>query len=343
MRERFDELSGCIVSPVPSVFHAANLALVRHSSNKPGFERTPVLFFHGATVPTLMTSAFRIDGRSWFDALAASERSIYGIDLLGYGESDPYPPVIEDAGVDPREFGTGERLVPEIDAVVDLIRAENGAEKVHIIAISRGAIPAGYYATAYPEKVQSITFHGPITRQSGMGAAVVQKYFGTPSLPPISHFAVSAEDRFVLLRDDRPAGTPSPLEEDFVRNWAAVYSERVHGDRSKIGEPIKAPMGFAVDISSAWDDVYFDESRLTMPTFIIRGEWDEYLTPAASCQRMFERVSSPKKLYLQLPEGTHSMMFERCRHAVHRYTKLFLDEHDNNGGSHAKEAAHHYA
>lgn len=343
MRMGLDDLSGCTISPVASKLHPANLALIRHSSNNPRSPRTPVLFFHGATVPTLMTSAFRIDGLSWFDALAACDRSIYGIDLLGYGESDPYPEPANEQGVDPREFGTGERLVPEIDAVVDLIRTENDADKVHIIAISRGAIPAGYYATAHPEKVQSIIFHGPITRQSGMGAAVVQKYFGTPTLPPISHFSVSAQDRFVLLRDDRPAGTLSPLEEDFVRNWAAVYSERVHGDRSKIDQLIKAPMGFAVDISRAWDDIYFDETRLTMPTFIIRGEWDEYLTPAASCQQMFERISSPRKLYLQLPQGTHSMMFERCRHAVHRYTKLFLDEHENNGGRHAEEAAHHQA
>lgn len=328
MRTGYDASTGCSVSSIPSRHPQANLALISHSSNRPGLERAPVLFFHGATVPTFMTSAFRIDGTSWFDALAAAKRPIYGIDLLGYGESDPYPSSSEGEEINPADFGPGRELVSEIDVVVDAIRRECHADKVHIIAISRGAIPAGYYATEHPEKVQTITFHGPITRQVGLGRSVSQKYFGVPELPRVSHFAVSAKERFVLLRDDRPAGTESPLEEDFVRNWAAIYSQRAHGDASKVDEPIRAPMGFAVDIFNAWEDTYFDETRLTMPTFIIRGEWDQYLTPAVSCQRMFEVISNSRKLYLQLPEGTHSMMFERCRRALYRHTSQFLIENE---------------
>lgn len=328
MKIGLDSQSGCIISSVKSINHEACLALVRHNSNKTGGALRPVLFFHGATVPTLMTSAYRIDGLSWFDALAANGRPIYGLDLLGYGESDPYPDEEDGLPKNPRAFGPGPSLIGEIDAVVDRIRSENNVDSIHIIAISRGAIPAGYYSTAHPEKVRSLTLHGPITRQSGLGSAVIQKYFGTPSLPAISHFSVSAQDRFVLLRDDRPSGTISPLEEGFVRNWANDYSQRVHGDRNQVDKPIKAPMGFAVDISSAWDDDYFDETLLTMPTFIIRGEWDEVLTPAASCQALFEKIPGSRKRYLQLPEATHSMMYEKCRHDVHRYTKLFLADHD---------------
>lgn len=328
LKTGFDSKSGCIISSIQSINYNASLALVRHASNKKTGGQKPVLFFHGATVPTLMTSAYRIDGLSWFDALAATERPIYGLDLLGYGESDPYPSVDDLLPSDPQEFGPAPSLIGEIDAVVDLIRSENSVDSIHIIAISRGAIPAGYYSAAHPEKVRSLTFHGPITRQSGLGSAVIQKYFGSPTLPAISHFSVSAQDRLILLRDDRPAGTTSPLEEDFVRNWVHDYSQRVHGDRNEINKPIKAPMGFAVDISSAWDNSYFDETRLVMPTFIIRGEWDETLTPAASCQALFEKIPGAKKQYLQLPEATHSMMYEKCRHVVYKQTKLFLSDHD---------------
>jgi len=328
LKTGFDSQSGCIISPVRSIKYDACLALIRHSSNETGGPLRPVLFFHGATVPTLMTSAYRIDGLSWFDALAESGRPVYGLDLLGYGESDPYPGEEDGLPKNPQDFGAGPDLIAEIDAVVDRIRSEHEVDAIHIIAISRGAIPAGYYSTAHPQKVRSLTLHGPITRQSGLGSAVIQKYFGTPSLPEISHFSVSAQDRFVLLRDDRPASTVSPLEEGFVRNWARDYSQRVHGDQELVDRPIKAPMGFAVDISNAWDDNYFDETLLTMPTFIIRGEWDEVLTPAASCQAFFEKIPGARKRYLQLPEATHSMMYEKCRRDVHRYTKSFLADHD---------------
>jgi len=317
-----------MISSFKSKINHGNIALIRRFSDSDGGNLKPVLFFHGATVPTLLTSAYRIDGLSWFDALTVEGRPIYGLDLLGYGESDPYPELPKNKSVNPSDYGSGLSLIEEIDEIVNYIAKQHETEKIHIIAISRGAIPAGYYATTYPEKVQSITFHGPITRQVGLGEEVTMKYFGSSTLPSIGHFSLSARDRFNLFRDDRPFGTQSPLESSFSQNWMNDYSERVHGDRNKIDDPIKAPIGFAVDIINAWNDIYFDESHLVMPTLILRGEWDKYLTPAISCQQLFEKISSPQKLYLQLPEGTHSMMFEKCRHSVHQFTKQFLNKHD---------------
>lgn len=328
MKERFDPSSGCFIRGIPSVTHNATLALVESESTRIGTGKTPVLFFHGATVPTLMTSAYRIDGLSWFDALSTNGRPIYGLDLLGYGEADPYPDIDEESPQNPAEFGTGPSLIAEIDNVVDYLRERHSVNAIHICAISRGAIPAGYYCTAHSGKVRSLTLHGPITRQQALGTAVIQKYFGQPELPQVSHFSLSANDRYVLLRDDRPPGTKSPLEPSFAQSWARDYSLRVHGNGNKIDTPIRAPMGFAVDISNAWNDNYFDERKLTMPTLILRGEWDEVLTPAQSCQSLFEKIPGENKTYIQLPQATHSMMFEKCRRKLYFYMNVFLEEHD---------------
>ena len=287
---RFDEKSGCNVIPIKSVKHDANLALIRSQMNNPllAGNQKPVLFFHGATVPTMMTSAYKIDGLSWFDALAASGRLVWGLDLLGYGESDQYPTVDLDGDhSDPENYGVAGSLIEEIDNAVEFILSESRETKLHVIAISRGAIPAGYYCAAFPEKIQSLTFHGPITRQGGNATDLVEKFFGTTSIPRVSHFALSSKNRFELLRDDKPEGTISPLEPGFTANWVRDYCSRVHGDPNAVDQPVLAPMGFAVDIFNAWNDIYFDETKLTMPTFILRGEWDHVLTSLnISCHPM---------------------------------------------------------
>ncbi len=331
VKPRFDRLSGCHIKPIRSVSHAASLALLmtgRLDSFRQSGKR-PILFFHGATVPTLMTAAYRIAGLSWFDFLSMDARSVWGLDLLGYGESDSYPAQsLTENECDPNDYGVAASLVDDIDNAVTRILASTGADSLHIVAISRGAIPAGYYATAYPAKIRSLTFHGPITRQEQNVTALLAKYFGTTELPNISHFALSAEKRFELLRDDKPLGTISPLEPEFAACWVGDYSQRAHGDRAAVDLPVLAPIGFALDICNAWSGVYFDERLITMPALILRGEWDHVLTPAESCQEMFEEIGSSVKRYVQLSEGTHSMMYEKCRHTLYRETASFIREYD---------------
>lgn len=322
MEHVFDEISGCNIAKIKSIGYDANLALISHSKNDSNTTgKIPVLFFHGATVPTLMTSAFKIEGMSWFDALSEDNRPVYGLDLLGYGESDAYPLANEVGEKNPEEYGMASTLIDEIDHVVDVLLERYSVNSIHIIAISRGANPM---------KVKSLILHGPITRQKNLGTAVIKKYFGTPRLPKVSHFSVSAFERFNLLKDDRPEDTKSPLEDDFIESWPHHYSQRVHGDQSKIHDPIKAPMGFAVDISNAWNDIYFDETQLTMPVMILRGEWDNILTPRDSCQNLFDKIPSRSKIYIQLSEATHSMMFEKCRWELYSHTKSFLSKNDIN-------------
>jgi pimeloyl-ACP methyl ester carboxylesterase len=86
--------------------------------------------------------------------------------------------------------------------------------------------------------------------------------------------------RFEMLRDDKPPSAVSQLDPDFVANWVKDYNKRVHGVLATEAPPIRTPMGFVVDIYDAWCGKYFDTSKITMPTLIIRGEWDEVLTPA---------------------------------------------------------------
>jgi alpha-beta hydrolase superfamily lysophospholipase len=290
----------------------------------------PVLFFHGATVPNQFTSEYRMDGMSWMGHLSQHGWQVYGLDLPGYGRSSRYSEP-EGGEVDPRVFGSAEAVQADIAAAVDWILSETGSSAVHIIAISRGAIPAGYFASANASKVRSLTFHAPITKKSGIAPKIIEELLGSPEIPSTDRFSLSANDRFRLLAEDRPEGTVSCLETAFVENWVQHYGETLGNgsDGSGAGDrPIATPIGFAVDIFDAWHGRYFETAAVTSPFLLLRGDWDRFLTPAAETQRLFEDIGATEKYYVQFPRATHSLLFEEGRHEMYRVVETFLSRFD---------------
>ncbi len=317
---------------MPSVVHDAKIAVVAAQPHSVDAKKTPVLFFHGATVPTSLTSACKIDGVSWFDALSENGRRVFGFDLLGYGLSDGYPRGFVEKHNSPYYYGVGNTLTQEVDSVVNYICAATDSKTVNIIAISRGAIPAGYYINEFSHKVSSFIMHAPIVRKSQSGTDLLMKYFGEKQLPNFAYFPMSIDDRYNLLRDDKPEGTTSPLERWFVENWRREYSHSVFGDYDSSDREVKTPMGFAVDLVNAWNDTYFDETLITVPSLIFRGEWDNVLTPANETQKMFDAISSKQKYYLQFSEATHSIMYEKSRFQLYQQCNNFLNHTDSRSG-----------
>lgn len=290
----------------------------------------PVLFFHGATVPSQFTSEYKMDGTSWMGQLSQHGWQVFGLDLPGYGRSSRYPEP-EGGDVDPRVFGSAEAVQADIAAAVDWILNETGTSAVHVIAISRGAIPAGYFAAAHAGKVRSLTFHAPITKKSGIAPEVVEELLGSREIPSTDRFSLSANDRFRLLAEDRPEGTVSSLETSFVENWVQHYGETLGNgsDGSIAGDrPIATPIGFAVDIFDAWHGRYFEPAAVISPFLLLRGDWDRFLTPAAETQGLFEDIGAAEKYYVQFPRATHSLLFEEGRREMYSVVETFLSRFD---------------
>ena len=68
----------------------------------------------------------------------------------------------------------------------------------------------------------------------------------------------------------------------------------------------------------------------TVPTLLIHAEWDRD-TPAYMSQTLFPLlVNAPGKRYVQLAEGTHTIVMEKNRMKLFEAVQAFLDE---SGGS----------
>jgi len=63
-----------------------------------------------------------------------------------------------------------------------------------------------------------------------------------------------------------------------------------------------------------------------VPTLLVDAEWD-HDTPPYMAQMLFPLlVNSPDKRYVELAQGTHSIMMERNRLKLFEAVQAFLDE-----------------
>jgi pimeloyl-ACP methyl ester carboxylesterase len=63
-----------------------------------------------------------------------------------------------------------------------------------------------------------------------------------------------------------------------------------------------------------------------VPTLLILAEWDQD-TPAYMAQALFPLLTNaPRKRYVEIGEGTHTVIMEKNRMQLFREVQMFLDE-----------------
>ena len=93
---------------------------------------------------------------------------------------------------------------------------------------------------------------------------------------------------------------------------------------------LRAPNGVIDDVLKYWssEKPFYDPSKITVPTLIIHAEWDADL-PSYQAQAYFKELThTPYKRFVELGEGTHTVMMEKNRMQFFREIMLFLDEKD---------------
>ena len=209
-----------------------------------------ILFVHGSSMASQPTFDLHVPGRPWsspMDWFAARGFDCWTMDNEGYGRSDKHRPINSDIsnGADDLAAGT------------DLIRETCGATKLLVYGISSGALKAGLFAQRHPERVARLALD-----------AFVWTGEGSPTL---------AERRKKL--PEFLAKTRRPIDRAFVRS----IFDRDHpgtADDATISAFADAiltlddsmPTGTYVDMCSKLPLV--DPTKVTVPTMIMRGEWD---------------------------------------------------------------------
>jgi pimeloyl-ACP methyl ester carboxylesterase len=285
-----------------------------------------VLYVHGATYPASTSFDLPLDGLSWMDYLAARGYDVWLLDVRGYGRSTR-PSEMADKPDAHGPIVRGDTAVRDIGAVVDFILKRRNIPRLNLIGWSWGTSLMATYTTQNPGKVERLALYAP---------GWIRK---TPSLVPVAPGKLGAWR--ATTRAQALArwltGVPEDKKATLIpAGWFDQWADAAWADdpvgAQQTPPVIRAPNGVLADGAEYWSSnrPYYDPAKITVPTLLVHGEWDQDLPPYMA-QTLFPLlVNAPTKRYVMLAEGTHTMIMEKNRLELFKAVQAFLDE---GGGS----------
>jgi pimeloyl-ACP methyl ester carboxylesterase len=284
-------------------------------------ERT-LLYVHGATYPSSTAFDLQLGGMSWMDYIAERGYDVYLLDLRGYGKSTR-PKEMNDKPEANAPIVRGDTAVKDISTVVDFILKRRNIPRLDLLGWSWGTTLMATYTTQNAAKVERLVLYAPAWIRT------------TPSLVqagpgPIPAYRAVRKDQALwrwltgVAEDKKASLIPAGW---FDARADATWATDPEG--GKMDPPVlRAPNGVVQDGAEFFGagKTYYDPAKVTVPTLLIHAEWDQD-TPSYMAQTLFPLlVNSPGKRYVQLAEGTHTIIMEKNRLELFKAVQAFLDE-----------------
>ena len=286
-----------------------------------------VLYIHGATYPSETAFDLKLDGLSWMDYIAQQGYDVYLLDVRGYSQSTRPPQMDQPAGESAPFAGT-EEAMRDVDAVVEFIKKRRSIDKINLLAWSWGTAIMQWYTSLNSHKVNKLVLYAPVwIRQT---ASLVQTGPGpTPAYRSVQKSQAKA--RWLT-------GVPANKQAELIpAGWFEAWADATFATDpvgAKQNPPVlRAPNGVVADGLKYWGNgvIPWKAEDIKVPVLLIKAEWDQD-TPAYMAQNLFPKLTgAPYKRYVELGEGTHTIIMEKNRMNLFREVQLFLDE------SHAAE------
>lgn len=301
-----------VPSPAPGIeLFVRNKHLGSHKKFSP--ERT-VLYVHGATLASELVFDLPVDGKSWADDLARHGWDVWLVDVRGYGRSSWPAALKQPAEANPPVATTAE-AVADFGAAADFIRGKRKLDRLQLIGWSWGAVIAGSYAAAQPERVASLVLVAPLWAYLG---SVI------PNPPQKAWQEWNLADSQARVQKGVPADQiKAVLPPSTVELWKQAVRASQPEAAQRTPELFRSPTGVLHDVS--WQGkAPYDAGAIKSPTLIIRGEWDE-LTPLGLSQDLFGKLKGARSRSLvELPRLSHFLLIESDRQALYDEVRSFL-------------------
>jgi pimeloyl-ACP methyl ester carboxylesterase len=281
-----------------------------------------VIYIHGATYPAETAFDLKLDGLSWMDYIAQRGYDVYLLDVRGYGASTR-PAQMDKPAKDSAPFGGTEEAMRDLDAVVEFVKKRNSIEKVNLLGWSWGTTIMQWYTSLNSPKVNKLVLYAPIwIRQT---ASLVQVASG-----PMPAYREVRRDQ---ARGRWLTGVPADKQADLIPpGWFEAWADATFATDpvgAKQNPPVlRAPNGVVEDGLKYWGkgNIPWRAEDIKVPVLLVKGEWDQD-APAYMSQALFPKLTgAPYKRYVEIGEGTHTLIMEKNRMMLFREVQLFLDE-----------------
>ena len=244
--------------------------------------RGTILWVHGSSVQSQPSYDLQIPGKpeasvmGWFAGLGYDN---WCLDCEGYGRSDKRRPINAD-------ISTG---ADDVAAAVDYIHGLS-KEKLLVYGSSSGALRASLFAQRHPEKVARLALSGMVWTGEG-SPTLAERRKRLPQYLASNRRPINREFVRSIFTRDR-AGSSDPAEVEAFADAVLALDDSM-------------PTGTYVDMSANLPVV--DPSKITVPVFILRGEWDGIAT-LQDLLNFYARLPNPDKQFSLLPGIAHSIL-----------------------------------
>jgi pimeloyl-ACP methyl ester carboxylesterase len=305
----------------------AGIELYVRNKHPAGVEHFPaekiLLYVHGATYPSETAFDLPLGGHSMMEMIAERGWDVWLVDIRGYGGSTRPPEMDQPADAN-KPFADTPTAARDVGAAVDHILRKRGVAKINLIGWSWGTAIMGMYTAEHNDKVNRLVLYAPLWLVKG-----------TPLIGgdgPLGAYRTvtreAAKERwFKGVAEDKKADL---IPAGWFDQWAdATWATDPVG--AKQNPPVlRAPNGVLQDRRTYWtqDKPQYDPAAITVPTLLIHAEWDADL-PSYQAQAYFARLTNvPYKRFVELGEGTHTIMMEKNRMQFFHEVMAFLEETD---------------
>ena len=277
------------------------LAMYRKRVGAPaaGQKALPVLMLvHGSSPAALASFDLAVPGHDDYSLMNVFARlgyDVWSMDHEGYGRSTR-----TDANSD---IASG---VDDLVAGTALIGRETGEVRMHMLGESSGALRAGAFAAAHPERIgrlvlEAFTYTGEGSPTLGKRAEQTD-YYRTHNRRPRDREMLES-----IFTRDHPGTTDPAVVKAFVEK------EIVYGDT--------VPTGTYLDMTANLPVV--DPARVLCPVLLIKGEYDG-ISALADLQAFFAKLPNGDRQLSIVPGAAHSVTLSRSYKAFHHIVQAFL-------------------
>jgi alpha-beta hydrolase superfamily lysophospholipase len=196
--------------------------------------------------------------------------------------------------------------VEDLKAAVEVIARETGERRYHFIGESSGALRAGAFAMAAPERIDRLVF-----------AAFTYKGEGSPTLAKRAEQLAYYRSHNMRTRDrdmirsiatrDRP-GTSDPAVVEVLADVEMQFGDQI-------------PTGTYLDMTANLPVVH--PEKVLAPVLLVRGEYDG-IAAVPDLEEFFNKLPNGDRQFIILPGTAHSVALAINRELFWHVTRAFL-------------------
>jgi pimeloyl-ACP methyl ester carboxylesterase len=268
-----------------------------------GAPKGTVLFVHGSSMASQPTFDLQVPGRpfsSVMDWFVSQGYDTWSVDMEGYGRSDKHRDITSNIadGAD------------DLSAASDYIMAQTGARNFLVYGISSGALRAAAFAERHPDRVAKLALDAYVW--TGEGApTLIERRKKLEEFRAMKRRPIDKPFVYSIFNRDHPGTADDAVIEAFADAILSLDDSM--------------PTGTYVDMCSRLP--LNDPAKLTMPTIVLRGEYDG-IAAMDDLLKFFALLPHPNKQFTVMQGISHASFQQKNYMMVYQILQSFFEQPD---------------